>query len=296
MNSLHPIRWLSLCFATVLASCGGGGGDADPAAAPPPPAAAPTPAAPFAGTAYLRTEIVSRLSGRDYGLSGGNARAAIEQCNALRTIYSLPPSPAIDPAVMTSLDVQTREQYFDNGVRAATYVAGRVLLLPDVQRWLSDTNRYPAGTPLQGQPLTPPDCAAYQLGAIDNGQLWRDGLRYDIDFKDRTARAQTRAADFTAQTVVDAAEVARWPGELIAGQSCKVAAVEGPLGSVGSCIWERFPLQKLLNWPWVLRSESTVGSGAGAITQTTTTLELTSNRALAENRLRVPDGFTVTGP
>jgi hypothetical protein len=269
------IRLLSTTAAVVLASCGGGGGD-EPSA----PDAVTAPAGSFTGTAHLRSQTVSRLAGREY---------LVTVCNSIRAGKNLPASPAIDPAVLASLDVQTTERYFDNGVRAASYTSGRVLDLPDLQRWKTDSLRDPVAA-------LPPDCAQYALVAIDTGLLWRDGLRYDISFRDRTAKARAAQADFTPQTLVDATEVARWPSELQDGQSCKVAATESPLGSVGSCIWQRFPLQKLLNWPWVLRSEATLGSGAAALTQTISTLDVQSNGAVPEDKLRVPDGFTVTGP
>jgi hypothetical protein len=284
MNSTHTIRLLSISVAVVLASCGGGGGDEPPA-----PDAVTASAGSFSGTAYLSSQTVSRLAGREYGLNGSSARDLITVCNSIRAGKNLPASPAIDPAVLASLDVQTTERYFDNGVRAASYTSGRVLDLPDLQRWKTDAQRDPVAA-------LPPDCAQHVLVAIDTGLLWRDGLRYDISFRDRTAKARSAQADFAPQTLVDATEVARWPSELQDGQSCKVAATESPLGSVGSCIWQRFPLQKLLNWPWVLRSEATLGSGAAALTQTTSTLGIENNRAVPEDKLRVPDGFTVTGP
>jgi hypothetical protein len=305
MNRSNALRLLPICLALTLASCGGGGGD--DSSSTPPPAVAPAPAPQVGGLdpqwqqrIYLRTEITSRLLGREYGLSGGNARDLLAVCNNFRIgFYKLPASPAIDPAVLTSLDLRTREQYFDNGQRAATYTAGSLLDLPDLARWQGDLNRNPvvpgSDAPAQGFPVVPPDCTAYRIVPMNEATLWIEGRRYDVDDRKREAVGRAAANDFTPRVVVSQAEVDSWPNELYAGQTCKVAAVDGPSGAVRSCLWDLMPQQKYLNWPWVLRSEATLSSTGGAITDTTRTLELRVNNATTEDyaRLRLPDGYTV---
>jgi hypothetical protein len=303
MPSRHSLRFFSLLVVIALASCGGGGGDSGNEAAQP-AAPAPTPVAgpdtPWLQKAYLRTEITSRISGRDFGLSGGNARDLLAVCNGIRVRYALPSSPAIDPAVVTSLDVRTREQYFDNGQRAATYIAGRVLDLPDLTRWKSDPNLNPvvpgSDAPGQGLPVVPPDCAAYRLVPLNQVTLWLNGRRYDVDDRKREVVGRAAVSDFTPQVLVSQTEVDRWPNELYAGQTCKVATIEGPLGAVGSCLWDLMPQQKYLNWPWVLHSEVTLSGTAGALVDSTRTVELRVNNATVvdEARLRLPDGYAVS--
>jgi hypothetical protein len=302
MQSRHALRLLSLSVAITLASCGGGGGDsgndtAQPAAPAPGPVAGPD--TPWLQKAYLRTEITSRISGRDFGLSGGNARDLLAVCNGIRARYALAASPAIDAAVMASLDVRTREQYFDNGQRAATYTAGHVLDLPDLTRWRSDPNLNPvvpgSDAPGQGLPVVPPDCAAHQLMPINQATVWLNGRRYDVDDRKREVVGRAAATDFTPQALVSQTEVDRWPNQLYAGQTCKVAGIEGPLGAVGSCLWDLMPQQKYLNWPWVLYSEVNLSSTAGALIDSTRTVELRVNNATVgdEARLRLPDGYAV---
>ena len=296
MNYSNATRLLPICLAILLAACGGGGGDSsgNETALPAVPGAAPVagPDAAWRQTAYLRTDITSRIVGREYGLSGGNARDLIDVCNAVRQGYELPASPAIDAAVMTSLDVRTREQYFDNGLRAATYTSGRLLDLPDLTRWRDEAKTNP-------KPATPPDCAQHRLVPLANGTVWRDGRRYELNYQKSEAVGQSAVNDFTPQVLVSQTEVDTWPSELYVGQTCKNATAQAPAFSVTSCLWTLMPQQKLLNWPWVLRSEVALsGDGsaaAGALADTTRTLDSRVNNATAadEARLRLPDGFTV---
>lgn len=296
MKYPNTFRLLPLCIALTLAACGGGGGDSsgNETALPVVPGTAPVggPDAAWQQAAYLRTEITSRIVGREYGLSGGNARDLIDVCNGIRTGYEVPASPAIDAAVMASLDVRTREQYFDNGLRAATYTSGRLLDLPDLARWRDESKTNP-------RPTTPPDCAQYRLVSLDNGTVWRDGRRYELNYQKSEAVGQSVANDFTPQVLVSPTEVDAWPSELYVGRTCKVTTAQAPVFSVTSCLWTLMPQQKLLNWPWVLRSDVTLaGDGsaaAGALVDTTRTLDSRVNNATVadEARLRLPNGFTV---
>jgi hypothetical protein len=293
MKHITSITALTLCIAATVAACGGGGSEATASPGSDNDTDAPAASGEFSGTAYLRTQVTGRVPGKDVGLLQLHARALIADCNRARqALYGSDPSPAIDPAVLASLDVNIEEKYFDNGTRAASYSSSQALVLSDMLRWIEESKVSPTNLP-----ATPPDCAAHTLVPTESGTLWRDGLRYRLDTKKRTATASRTPDDFEPRTLAAPEEVANWQSEEVAGQHCKVGSIQTDLIGPGDCIWERFPVaQKYLNWPWVLRSEFTFGDSTGAKGIRTVTLEATSNRALPENRLRIPDGYTVIGP
>jgi hypothetical protein len=291
MKHITSITALTLCIAATVAACGGGGSEATASPGSDNDTDAPAASGEFSGTAYLRTQVTGRFPGRDFGAIQGHARGLIAQCNGIREArYNIGPSPAIDPAVLASLDMSIEEKYFDNGNRAASCASGHALTMPDLLRWLDEAQLSPTNPP-----ATPPDCAAYTLVPTASGTLWRDGLRYTLDTEKRTATARRKPTDFEPVDLAAAEEVASWPSEEVAGQHCKVAQIQTDSIGLGDCIWERFPVaKKYLNWPWVMRSEFNLGESTVEPGRRVT-LEVTSNRALPEDRLRIPDGYTVIG-
>jgi hypothetical protein len=281
-----PLRILIAALGAALASCGGGGGSGTEAAPDPenPPVLA------FAGTAYLKTENTVLYAGKNYGLARGAFQGQVDVCNAYRaSVYELP---AVTPAEdkLAKLDVTVHEKYFDTD-KALTLITGTGLELTDMPRWLADLKAN-ADAGIATYPDVPPDCTVVSESVRKNGTLWRDGITYDLRYSDQKAvgnRGGNTKEDLTSQT-----EFSALPGDLFLGQSCRVvAAPAGTLSDSKSCIWDVFPYQRYLNFPYALSGLVQFGPSAGLM-ETIEPQEVDRGKAIATSVFQIPDGFTVT--
>jgi hypothetical protein len=297
MKYSHAIRFLPICLALTLASCGGGGGDSGaqtPAAEPAPASTGIDPR--WRQTAYLRTEHTYG-SAANPGVRGTLALTYVSLCSGLTSIvggvaFTLPAS------VVAQLDVDTVEHYFDQGARAAAHVSGFDLRLPDYERYVQEARGLPPGAHPPG-----PDCSVYRLEPRHTSLLWINGRRYDIDHTRREAKGLAKPGDFVPRTIAPQQDIDRWPSELHAGQRClrvdtTVLAGSTVLGDLGSsCVWDNgMPMQHYLGWPWPLEADGQLTGPAGTATVSIRPLETRMNSPLVgdEEQLRIPGGYTVT--
>ncbi|MCV2365029.1 hypothetical protein LNV23_16375 [Paucibacter sp. DJ1R-11] len=279
---------LALPLSALLLACGGGGGadSATPATPVPPPVAVD----PFQGTAYLKVSETSRYQNKSYGMERSIHQLMVDQCNALRRgHYDLPPQQP-EEAVMAGLDTQITERYFDTD-KAATYTSGYVLAWPDLERWTAEFSRN------NSVPAVPPDCSVYRKVPIQTGWLWRDGVRYELRFKDSKALGNRSSSTLSRTTLATAEQVNAMPSTTIMGERCHKPQV--PLEGVvtgESCLWDRYPMVAYLNWPWSLSGKTTLGNGDQAIERQLTVLALERGKVLDAAKLALPAGFAVTLP
>lgn len=283
---------LALPLSALLLACGGGGGGADngsanPATPVPPPVAVD----PFQGTAYLKVSETSRFKGKTYGMERSIHQLMVDQCNALRRSYYDLPAQQPDEAVMAGLDTQITERFFDTD-KAATYTSGYALTLSDLERWSAEAKL------LNGvAPAVPPDCSAHSKVAIETGWLWRDGVRYELRFKDSKALGNRSSSTLSRTTLASDEQVRAMPSDTVMGERCHKPQI--PLEGIvagESCLWDRYPMVAYLNWPWNLSGKTTLGSGEQTLERQLQVLAIEQGKPLNAAKLALPPGFSVTTP
>ena len=270
MPARPPTRWFALLIACATAGA---------------PAAPPG----FPATAHQVLHRVTRLEDSDHGLAYASQKALLDTCNELRhAFYELPPS-TIDEAVLRRLDEQRIEKFF-GADRALQLISGQGMRLPDFQRWTAEQR---AG---QAKPAVPPDCGRYQLTERRTGTLWRDGLRYQLDFTNRRVLGQAAPADFTPRPLMALGQFELQPEERVGGQPCRrVAAPGNGIMDGRSCAWSGAPFVAWLNWPWVLEGESRFGLPQKLV-QRDTLESMETGGSLPPGIFDLPKGFEVRAP
>lgn len=282
MRVKFVVRHAAVVATLALAGCGGGSSSGDASDS------APASQSAFSGTAYLKLQRTYRYAAKSYGVASEAARALVDQCNSSRSqFYGLPPVAPSD-AVLDGLDTQVTEQYFDTD-KAVTYTTGNLLALTDFQRWLGELSA--GGGNL---PDVPPDCAVHALNEVKTAMLWRDGIRYDLDFKAKKAVGLHNSEQSTPQPLLTDAEMAVLAEKSIAGETCEVmptlsAATAALVGNGDVCLWNRFPLQTYLSWPWALSRQVQVNG----IQETATAIEARRTTAIDPAVFEIPSDFTV---
>ncbi|MGM9516157.1 hypothetical protein ACS5PK_18045 [Roseateles sp. DB2] len=251
------------------------------ALAPGPALGAPEP---WAGTAYIRQEVRRHFEGQAHGLGRQTMGALFDQCNAFRAAAGLAPnSPPAD--LLDGVDTEIVERYYDTG-KALTWVSRYGLTPTDLQRWLDEGARTP-GVP----PARPPDCSLYKKTDLSVGELWVDGVRYELRH-DKKAIGSRRHPSLVARDM--GLPLTEDPPSLILGQRCRrLDSRSSPLISGESCLWLLFPAQQYLNWPWMLESRAILGRGPHAMVEEVRTLALSVGRASPKDIFRIPEGYTV---
>ena len=247
-------RWSSAALALVVLTATAG----TPAAEVP---------SGFDGSAYQKLRRVRVLEGEDHGPAYATNRSLLDTCNRMRAAFYEAPPQGIDDAVLRSLDEQVVEKYYRDG-RAVTFITGRGLKLVDFERWTAEQRS--AG----GKPAVPPDCGRYRLDATRAGTLWRDGIRYQLDFARRRAAGLAAPQDFVARPLLAPGEFDRQPKAEVKFRSCRRVTAPGREFLDGrSCIWSDYPFVAWLNWPWALEAESRFGMSQKMV-QTDTLIDI----------------------
>ncbi len=239
----------------------------------------------FGGSAYQKLRRVRVLEGLDHGPAYAAQRSLLDTCNnMLAAFYGAPPQ-RIDDAVLRSLDEQVVEKYYRDD-RAATFITGRGLKLVDFERWTAEQRG------ASDKPAVPPDCARYRLDETRSGTIWRDGMRYQLDFARRRAVGSPAAQDFIARELLPRGEFDRQPkGEVMFRACRRVVAPVREFMDGRSCVWSDYPFVAWLNWPWVLEAESRLGMPQ-KIVQKDTLLEIERNGVLPPGVFDLPAGFS----
>lgn len=241
---------------------------------------------PWAGTAYLKQEVRHTLEGKPHGLARETMGGLFEQCNAFRASAGLP---AVWPPkeVLDGVDVEIVERYYDNG-RALTWRSGYGVEPTDLRRWLDDSAKAPGKA-------APPDCSLYKKTEMRSGELWVDGVYYELR-KDKKAIASRRHPSLSRRALGFRLPDPLPPLTLIHGEGCiKLSGGSGPLPHGDSCLWARFPAESYLSWPWMLESRAVVGMGPHPMVTQVRTLDLSYGKPSPKDIFKVPGDFTVKG-
>ena len=272
-NRGTPCRAL-VAFAILILAAGAGASAAEPPAG-------------FGGSAYQKLRRVRVLEGRDHGPAYAAQQSLLDTCNSMRAAFYGAPPQRIDEAVLRSLDEQVVEKYYRDD-RAATFIIGRGLKLLDFERWTAEQR---GGS---DKPAVPPDCARYRLDETRSGTIWRDGLRYQLDFARRRAVGIAAPQDFSVRALLPPGEFERQPKAEVMFRACRrVTAPTREFMDGRSCVWSDYPFAAWLNWPWVLEAESRIGLPQKMV-QTDTLMEIERNGVLAPGLFDLPAGFSVT--
>ena len=241
----------------------------------------------FGGSAYQKLRRVHVLEGRDHGPAYAAQRSLLDTCNNMRAAFYGAPPQRIDEAVLRSLDEQVVEKYYRDD-RAATFIIGRGLKLVDFERWTAEQRG------ASDKPAVPPDCARYRLDETRSGTIWRDGLRYQLDFARKLAVGIAAPQDFSVRALLRPGEFERQPKDEVMFRACRrVVAPVREFMNGRSCAWSDYPFVAWLNWPWVLEAESRIGMPQEMV-QTDTLLEIERNGVLVPGLFDLPAGFSVT--
>lgn len=249
------------------------------------PAAAPKVV--FAGTAYAKTRSSWHYADKTVGPTRMAFDAQIDLCNSMRRSAGLPETRPPESA-LAALDVTTKEKYFATD-RALTLVTGSLLVLTDLRRFLEQSKASPGAA-------APPDCALLSVSPIKTGTLWRDGVRYELHFKDGKAFG-TRSRTVDAQrTLMPQDEWDHLPRTRLVGQTCREIPpppVPSPLLPTGkSCIWDLFPFVGYLNWPFALSGDTGL-SPTGGLVESIEPIDAWSGRTIDPPTFDVPAGMKV---
>ena len=265
---------------SIVAGCGGDPSSGTSQSTPPPPTSNNA----FATTAYLKTSVTTSSIGQTVGPSRSGTQAIVDQCNSARSLeYSLPAAVPTE-AVMSSLDVGITEKWFDTD-KALTTISGNVGDLPDMQRWTEELATAAASGTL---PSVPPDCSAVRVQTVKPGTLWRDGVRYTLNYA--TLKAVGTSGGDTQTPLLDDATFRALPVANFIGQSCRVIPATGNITTT-ACAWDILPDISYLNWPYMLNGSVPFGAG---LMQTIYALDATHGQAIAPTTFDIPAGFTVS--
>ncbi|HLO93658.1 MAG TPA: hypothetical protein VK195_05020 [Burkholderiaceae bacterium] len=241
---------------------------------------------PWAGTAYLKQEVRHSYQGKTYGLARDTMGGLFEQCNAFRASGGLPP---VWPPkeVLDGVDVEIVERYYDNG-KALTWRRGYGVEPTDLQRWLADSAKAPGKA-------APPDCSLYKKTETSSGELWVDGVHYELR-RDRKAIASRKHPSLARRALGFRLPDPLPTPTLIHGEGCvKLSGGGGALPHGESCLWTRFPAETYLSWPWMLESRAVVGMGPHPMVTEVRTLDLSHGRPSPKDIFRVPADYVVKG-
>lgn len=276
----------ALASLMTIAGCGGGGDGEEDASQPVPAtsdanASQPTAAA-FAGTAYLKLRVSNKRAGQPVNMGD---TMELSLCNLARQQYYELPSVLPNDDVIAQTAVSFEERYLDTD-KAATYNTYYRLHLPDYQRWL-DASRT-SGFPF---PETPPDCSVAEVRSYVKGQVWRDGVRYEVDFKNKRAAGFPSARPWSPWLLEPRERTEARDTETILSQKCYllVGTTEG-VATGEACLWDLFPNATYLNWPWSLRNHSTMADGLEYFREA---VELSRDEAIDPSKFEIPDGFQI---
>lgn len=242
---------------------------------------------PWAGTAYLKQEVRHLLDGKPHGLARQTMSSLFEQCNAFRASSGLPA--AWPPKeVLDGVDIEIVERYYDNG-RALTWRRGYGVEPTDLRRWMKDAAKAPTTA-------VPPDCSLYKKTEISSGELWVDGVYYELR-SDRKAIASRKHPSLKRHELGFRLPDPLPAPTLVHGEACvKVSGDGGALVRRGeSCLWTRFPAASYLSWPWMLESRAVVGQGPHPMVTEVRTLELSYGKPSPKDIFKVPGDYTVKG-
>ena len=241
----------------------------------------------FEGTAYLKTQVTTLISGKNYGLNRFAFQGLIDQCNGFRQLYyKLPPLSPPDNQ-LEKLDQRIEEKYFDSN-KARTTITSNYLEFTETQRWeIELKSNVQAG--ITTYPQTPPDCSLVKPVQNQSTTLWRDGRRYDLRSKTLKAIGINLPADKTP--LASQTDFLASTSQSFLGQTChEVTGKNSILISGGkSCIWDRFPFQKYLNWPYALSGQINIMNQV----ETIKPLEIKTNQAIPASMFDIPAGYKV---
>lgn len=241
---------------------------------------------PWAGTAYLKQEIRHQYEGKRHGLGRDTMGGLFDQCNAFRASGGLPP--VLPPEeVLDGVDVEIVERYYDNG-RALTLHHRYGLAPTDLQRYMTDAARSP------GKTVAPPDCSLFKKTDLSYGQLWVDGVYYELR-KDKTAVASRSHPSLKRRDLGFRFPEPRPLPTLVHGEPCIKVSGSSPALNGESCVWTRFPAETYLSWPWMLESRSVLGKGPHPLVAVTRTLELSVGKPSPKDIFKIPSDYTVKG-
>lgn len=242
----------------------------------------------FAGTAYAKVQRTVVLKDKLVGPLFTSIVGFIEDCNRLRrAFYDLPP---VNPGLahLEKLDTRIVENYFETD-SAATYITWTYAHFFDYERWIKEHG-------LTEKPVKAPDCAAHDMVERKTATLWRNGIKYRLDFETKkTIASEAGKEGFPKRTLASQKEFETFDIGLFLGESCREAIAPVSEEFAGlfagqACIWDRFPFVSYLNWPWALSATRTY---PGDWVETDTLLEIDSEHLIDPKVFEVPAGFVV---
>lgn len=228
----------SLLMLATLSACGGGGSEGS--STPPPEPA-------VLDTAQLVLEERAFVRATGLTLSEVDLKAALSVCNTTRGLYNLGPNEPAPAEYKGRTEVMTTRYVYSAG-RAATYTEyPPVLELTDLQRWATDT------APPEARMA--PDCSKLTLRFPKGGKIWADGIVWTLDYIKKEAVGRHDATAFTSRDSGYAAtSTLAVPG---IGACVLVTPKSGLPPTDGNlCYWDRFPLDRRMNLPWLLQSDN----------------------------------------
>lgn len=275
-----------IALLNALAACGGGSDAAIDHEAT-------APAGSFTGTAYLKTRNTVHVNGKEYGVARMGVQTLVDQCNGMREVFYGLPAVLPSEAKMASLDVSIHEKYFDTD-KALTLITAKSAELPDLQRW---TGEAVAISKSGSYPGVPPDCSDMHEKELRSGTLWRDGVKYRLDFNTSKAIASRMPDPDAKMELATESEYLSFPTNSYGGQTCReVPPPPGLTSATTACMWDRFPFMSYLNWPFMLKGRIQFGPDTGpdsTLFETVETLVVERDGLIVPLLFDVPAGFKV---